>query len=99
MQPGPASTSTCRARTATPPEAHFRRFYFDSLTRHPRALRHLIEVAGADRIVIGSDHPFDMGPADPVAAIAAVPGLSDEERRRICELTALDLLREGEEHG
>jgi aminocarboxymuconate-semialdehyde decarboxylase len=88
-----------KENTRTSPEAHFRRFYFDSLTHHPQATRHLIDMAGAERIVIGTDHPFDMGPADPLAAIEAIPGLTPEEREYICELTALDLLGERGRNG
>jgi aminocarboxymuconate-semialdehyde decarboxylase len=29
-------------------------------------LRSLVEAAGADRILLGSDYPFDMGVTDPV---------------------------------
>lgn len=32
-------------------------------------LRELIRVAGADRVLLGSDFPFDMGTADPVGAL------------------------------
>ena len=45
-----------------------------ALVRHGRArpertLRHLVEVAGADRVLLGSDFPFDMGLDDPVAFV------------------------------
>jgi len=45
----------------------------------PGALRHLIATVGEDRVVLGSDYPFEMGDPDPVASVAAVtsgePGL------------------------
>ena len=59
-----------------------------------QAARHLINRVGADRVVIGSDHPFDMGPADLMGAIDAIPDLSASEREYICSLTALSLLGE-----
>jgi aminocarboxymuconate-semialdehyde decarboxylase len=83
-----------RRVTQTSPGDLLRRFYFDSLTHDPRALRHLINVAGSDRVVIGTDNPFDMGPDDPVGAVDAVPGLTPEERRAVCALTAKSLLGE-----
>jgi aminocarboxymuconate-semialdehyde decarboxylase len=83
-----------KAKTRTSPKDLFRRFYFDALTHHPLAARHLINIAGPDRVVIGTDHPFDMGPADPVAGIDAIPELTASEREYICELTARELLGE-----
>lgn len=76
------------------PAALFKRFYFDSLTHHPQAMRHLIDIAGADHVAIGTDHPFDMAPADPMKAIDAIPGLTAAERDWVCERTAKVLFGE-----
>jgi len=43
-------------------------------------------------VVVGSDYPFDMGMDDPLAVVAAVAGLSDEERGAIRGGTAARLL-------
>ncbi|MEW2357109.1 amidohydrolase family protein [Spirillospora sp. NPDC029432] len=60
------------ARTcAEPPSAYLRRIWFDSLVYEPAALRALIDAAGASRIVLGSDHPFDMGVPDPLDRLRA----------------------------
>jgi hypothetical protein len=45
-------------------------------------------------VVIGTDHPFDMGPDDPVSSIDAIPGLTAAEREQVYELTARSLLDE-----
>ncbi len=78
--------------TQTSPRDLLRRFYFDALTHDAKAVRHLINMVGADRVVIGTDHPFDMGPEDPVGSIDAVPGLTASEREQVCEKTARSLL-------
>lgn len=39
--------------------------YADGLTHSDLALRFLVEVVGADHVVLGSDYPFDMGLEDP----------------------------------
>jgi aminocarboxymuconate-semialdehyde decarboxylase len=83
-----------KMKTKTSPAALLRRFYFDTLTHDPQTARHLINMVGADRVVIGSDHPFDMGPPDLMGAIDAIPDLSASEREYVCSLTALALLRE-----
>jgi len=78
----------------SPPRELFKRFYFDNLVHDPQAARHLISMAGADHVVIGTDHPFDMGPDSPMGAVDAIPGLTASEREWICELTAKGLLGE-----
>jgi len=75
-----------------PPSAYLRRLWFDSLVYTPDGLRHLIEQVGASQVVVGSDYPFDMGMDDPLAVVAAVAGLSDEERGAIRGGTAARLL-------
>lgn len=56
---------------AQPPSSYLRRLYFDSLVHSPQALRLLVEAAGADRVLLGSDYPFDMGVDDPVTRLDA----------------------------
>lgn len=46
------------------PDASFARFYYDSILHDPRPLRYLVDMAGADRVALGSDYPFDMGQYD-----------------------------------
>lgn len=51
-----------------------KQLYFDSITFSPATLRYLVDLVGADRLVLGSDYPFEMGEVDPVATVtAAVP--------------------------
>jgi aminocarboxymuconate-semialdehyde decarboxylase len=83
-----------KVNNPTPPRKLFKRFYFDALTHDPQAARHLINVAGADRVVIGTDHPFDMGPVDPLGSIDSIPKLSATEREWLCSKTAKRLLGE-----
>ena len=83
-----------KAKTQTSPADLLRHFYFDTLTHDPQAVRHLINRVGADHVVIGSDHPFDMGPPDLMGGIDAIPELTASEREYVCSLTALSLLGE-----
>ncbi|MGC9381889.1 amidohydrolase family protein [Streptomyces sp. MH13] len=59
------------AGCAHPPSSYLKRLYFDSLVHDPHVLRELVRVAGADRVLLGSDFPFDMGTGDPVGALRA----------------------------
>ncbi len=56
---------------ANPPSSYLRRLWFDSLVHSPDALRALVDAVGADRVLVGSDYPFDMGVADPVERVHA----------------------------
>jgi len=79
------------------PRELFKRFYFDCLTHEPRSARHLISMAGADHIVIGTDNPFDMAPKGDklqVGQVDAIPGLTAAERDWIYSKTAKKLLGE-----
>jgi aminocarboxymuconate-semialdehyde decarboxylase len=86
-----------KANNCSSPKDLFKRFYFDCLTHEPRSTRHLINIAGANRIVIGTDNPFDMAPkgdAKQVGQVDAIPGLTPAEREWICNKTAKSLLGE-----
>ncbi|HXM85711.1 MAG TPA: amidohydrolase family protein, partial [Stellaceae bacterium] len=53
----------------------------------PRALRFLCDLAGADKVVLGSDHPFPIGDDSPTLVVEQAP-LGDSERRAILGETA-----------
>ena len=69
------------AHLSASPLTLLRHTYVDSLVHGAPELRYLIEILGADRIVLGSDTPFDMGTRDPAALFGAA--LPDEVRQRI----------------
>jgi aminocarboxymuconate-semialdehyde decarboxylase len=51
------------------PAEGFQRLYFDTVLFEPLALRFLCDVAGADKVMLGSDYPFGIGDPEPVAVI------------------------------
>ncbi|MBB4935328.1 aminocarboxymuconate-semialdehyde decarboxylase [Lipingzhangella halophila] len=75
---------------AEPPSSYLPRLWFDSLVHTPEALRALVAAVGADRVVLGSDHPFDMGVDDPVARLEQA-GLPESATRAIRGATAAAL--------
>lgn len=79
------------AVTRSKPLEMFKRFYFDALTHHPQATRHLLDMVGSDRVVIGTDSPFDMGEEKPVEHLERVPQLTQKERENVCFRSALSL--------
>jgi len=61
--------STQADTTIKLPSEYLVDIYADSLTHDPAAVRYLVERLGEDQVVLGSDHPFDMGEADPVGKV------------------------------
>jgi aminocarboxymuconate-semialdehyde decarboxylase len=56
-----------KSRLKESPEQSLKRFYFDTVTHDVDLLRALVDYAGPDHVLLGSDYPFDMGverPAD-----------------------------------
>ncbi len=72
-----------RAAAPRPPSDYLRAMYFDCLTHSPLALRHLVDLVGIDRVVLGSDFPADMGYRDPVGWLERAPLLDEAEKEQI----------------
>ncbi|MFG2275824.1 amidohydrolase family protein [Streptomyces chartreusis] len=53
------------------PSSYLKQLYFDSLVHDPQVLRELLRAVGAERVLLGSDFPFDMGTDDPLGALRA----------------------------
>ena len=80
-----------RARLREAPENSLRRFYYDTVTHDETLLRALIEFAGSDHVLLGSDYPFDMGLEDPAASVRAL-GLAPEDEKAVLGGNAVRLL-------
>jgi aminocarboxymuconate-semialdehyde decarboxylase len=63
-----------------PPSTYLRRLWFDSLVHSEAALGWLVGEVGADRVVLGSDYPADMGDVDPVRTVGSAACLDDSTR-------------------
>ena len=74
-----------------PPTEYLRRFYFDTITHDPGELAGLVELVGAEHVLLGSDYPFDMGNEDPVKRVRAAH-LDREQESLILGGTARQLL-------
>lgn len=65
-----------------------RRFYYDSMVFDRRTLRYLIDLLGADRLLVGSDFPA-MLREEPIARTLRSMDLSDSDWRKIGSENAL----------
>lgn len=78
-------------RCAHAPSTYLSKIWFDTVVHDPTALRHLVEVAGESRVLLGSDYPFDMGLDDPVDFVREA-GLQPDVVEGILEANAAALL-------
>ena len=53
-----------------PPTTYLRQVYLDTVVFTYHQLAYLIDVFGPDRIVMGTDYPFDMAEFDPIGHLA-----------------------------
>ena len=72
-----------RVHIQQPPSRYLSRFYYDCLTHSEPALRMLIDAAGSDRVLFGSDWPDAMGLADPVQWVSGLASLNQAEKDAI----------------
>ena len=86
MRPDLVATDNARS-----PREYFDRLFFDSCVHDPQALRYLIDVAGADRVMLGTDYPFPLGEQQPGSGIAAL-NLDPTDSARLYHGTALQWL-------
>jgi aminocarboxymuconate-semialdehyde decarboxylase len=73
------------APAAKPPGAYLGSVYYDCCTFSEPTLRFLIDAAGVDRVVLGSDYPSPMFLTDAVHWIESLDSLSTAEKHAILE--------------
>jgi aminocarboxymuconate-semialdehyde decarboxylase len=74
------------------PAAGLAMLYTDSILHDPRVLRFVVEMIGADRVMMGSDMPFPIGDDEPAKIIAAA-GLKPDQVASITGGLAQKLFR------
>ena len=82
-----------KVNTARPPGEYFGALYFDSLTHSVPALGYLVQSVGAERVMLGSDYPFDMGDPDPVKTVRSLPHLSELQKDLVLGGNARNLFK------
>ena len=74
-----------------PPTTYLRRIHFDTVVFTPHQLQDLVRLYGADRILMGTDYPFDMADYDPVGHVCGA-GFDAATMSAICGGNAKVLL-------
>ena len=74
------------------PMEYIRRFHYDTVSHSGKALAYLIDLVGADRVMLGSDYCFDMGYERPVEVVTGHGGIDGDARAQILSGNAKRLL-------
>ena len=77
--------------TDIPPSEFCKRLYYDTAVFDTTLLAHLVSDMGADRVLLGTDHPFELGDRNPVSTVHSL-GLGAEDTEAILWRTADSLL-------
>jgi len=75
------------------PSYYLEKVFFDTITHDSQILGNLINRYGANRFMLGTDYPFDMGEEHPRQLIAGVSGLSHDDKELIEGLNAMKLFK------
>ena len=81
-----------RHHISRPPSDYLHLLHFDTTVFDPKAVEYLVAEFGADRVLMGSDYPFDMGLTDPLGFVSRAK-LSVADRNLIVGGNAARLLR------
>ncbi len=72
---------------------YIRRFHYDTVSHSPETLAFLVDLVGADRVMLGSDYCFDMGYERPVEVVTGHPAIDEAAAARILGGNAKTLLK------
>jgi len=74
------------------PSAYLDRLYYDTCALSEQSNRFVIETMGADRVVFGTDYPFDIGDPEGRRSVPVVDALPPLDRKKVYSGNAIGLL-------
>lgn len=75
--------SDAHGRLAKPPSYYLKKIYLDTIVFTPDQLEALVKLFGVEKILLGTDYPYDMGEYDPIGHIVSVPSFTEADRSAI----------------
>ncbi len=72
-----------RKKISKRPGEYFSQLFFDTCSLSPEAVECTIRVAGVERVMFGTDYPFEIGDAEAKQALPAIEALPDAAKRKI----------------
>lgn len=81
----------CAVDNPVPPTEYLGKFWLDSLVHSPHMLDYVVDLMGADKIALGTDHPFPLGELEPGKLINSMPW-QDDKKEMVLSGSALEWL-------
>lgn len=82
----------CRAQISMPPSSYLRNLHFDTVVASADVLGFVIETFGPQRVLFGTDFPYEIGDAEGALAMPAIERLTELDQQAILSENALRLL-------
>ena len=92
QNPGSGQSSSSGQSSGGAFDDYYRQLYFDTLLHDATTLEFAIRQVGADRLVLGTDYPADMGNWGQVALVEALAFITPEQKADILHNNAARLL-------
>ena len=81
-----------RKNVSKAPGEYYKQIFFDTCSLSPESVDFTIQIAGADRVMFGTDYPFDIGDPEAKRALPALNRLAEEPRKKIFRENAATVL-------
>ena len=81
-----------RKNVSKAPGEYYKQIFFDTCSLSPESVDFTIQVAGADRVMFGTDYPFDIGDPEAKRALPALNRLAAEPQQKIFRGNAAGVL-------
>jgi aminocarboxymuconate-semialdehyde decarboxylase len=82
----------CRRNIGRPPSEYLCQFYYDTVNFNPSAVRLVLDFAGEDRILAGSDYPHQIGSIPLMLETLRGLGISEAAKEKLLGGNAVSLL-------
>ena len=82
----------CHDHITRPPSYYMKKIYYDTMVFSHEQLEHLVNLWGANHVVIGTDYPYDMGYYKPVDFVNKTKALTRAQKTAIIGGNAAKLL-------
>ncbi len=63
--------SDVRGSLPNPPSSYLKKIFFDTIVFTTHQLKYLVDLFGAEQVLLGTDYPYDMAEHNPIAHIAS----------------------------